>query len=218
MKNKILILFACAAMIMLYTTEVTAQTSEWHSYNRSDRNTQTLLNRNTSYGGFGSWMYGATNINGQTAYLTGRKFMFVMNVRPQHTLNIGFSSYRTQSDFDVVNWDSALNVAAPQLETEYSGFELEYVNRSRRLVHFGGQLLVGSGEVKYTNSNILLERRKDSYFVMQPGINMHLNVTTWLRLNAGVYYRYASNVNLQGTSDADLSGFSAVAGFRIGAF
>jgi len=218
MKRSFLFLFLFAIIFVSSTSLTQAQSHEWHQYNRGDRNTQTLLNRSTSYGGFGSWMYGATDINGQTAYLTGRKFMFVMNVRPQHTLNIGFSTYRTQSDFDVVNWDSNLPVTAPQLETEYSGFELEYVNRSRRLVHFGGQLLVGSGEVQYTNSNILLEKRKDSYFVMQPGLNLHLNVTTWLRLNAGVYYRFASNVNLEGTSDRDLSGFSAVAGFRIGAF
>jgi hypothetical protein len=206
--------------LLLITAPLYGQMNDnyFENYHRkSDRGTQTLLTKSSSFGGFGSLVYGVTDVNGQAAYLTGRRFALVINIQPEHTLNLGIGSYRTRSNFDPVDWNVS-GVFAPELETDYSGFEVEYINKTRRLVHVGVQLLAGSGEVQYTNRNILVEKTKDSYFVLQPGLSLNVNITSWLRFNAATYYRFASNVDLAGTSDSDLSGFSGVLGFRIGAF
>lgn len=104
------------------------------------------------------------------------------------------------------------------MRTDYGGFEMEYVNRSYQLIHWGVQMLIGSGEVRYEDHDPEFEDTLDSYFVMQPGVNAFLNITSWFRISGGIYYRYASNVNLEGTGDADVSGLAGILGLRFGKF
>lgn len=178
---------------------------------------ETLFSNDVRHGGFGALQYGVTNINGQAAYLRGSRGAWVIRFRDGHAINIGFGGYRTQTNFDVINPDS-FNHDNPEMRTNYGGFELEYLNRTLNLVHFGVQGLIGSGNVRYADKDIDTEKTSDNYFVIQPGANIHLNVTHWFRLSGGVFYRHASNVNLDGTSDSDLSGPSAILALRFGKF
>ncbi len=149
--------------------------------------------------------------------LRGTRGAWILNLTPHHALHIGLAGYRTASDAPALNW-SHQNIPRPDIRINYGGFEVEYVNRSYRLVHFGTQLNIGSGSVRYDNRNIAVDKTRDQYFVAQPGVNVMLNVTRWFRISAGGYYRYAANVNLEGTSDTDLSGFSGILGLRFGRF
>ena len=137
-------------------------------------------------------------------------------MRAAHSVNLGIGSYRTETDFETVNWTVA-GVDAPDMSTNYRGFELEYVNRTQRLFHFSIQTLIGSGTVEYENGSGL-DKTSDQFFVVQPGANLNLNVTRWFRLSGGAYFRYAGNVNLEGTSDSDLSGVTTFFGLRFGKF
>ncbi len=209
------------AILILFSLPLMAQ-NQSQSFVQNDalnfnRSTQTLLSGATSYGGFGSLIYGVSHINGQSVFMDGRRFGLIINIRPEHSINLVYANYRSGSDFDPASWNIG-NVTQPQMEMSYSGFELEYVNRTRNLVHFGGQLLIGSGSIQFDNRNILVEKTKDNWLAIQPGINVNLNVTTWMRISAGGFYRFAQNVNLEGTSDQDLSGFSALFGIRFGHF
>lgn len=208
------ILFIFTIFLLLAPAQAQDFSYDWKSPNRG---TQTLLSSSTSYGGFGSLVYGVSYINDQAVYLNGRRFGLIINITPTHALNLVLANYRSGSDFDPASWNVP-NVNQPQMELTYSGFELEYVNRTRNVIHFGLQLLVGSGDIQFDNRNILVEKTKDSWFTLQPGVNVHLNITTWMRVSSGVFYRYAHNVNLEGTSDSDLSGFSALFGIRFGKF
>ena len=177
---------------------------------------ETLFGNDIDHGGFGSLVYGVTSVNGQAAYLRGTRGAWVIRFRDGHSVNLGLAGYRTRSNFDVVNWPHA-DAHVPEMRTNYGGFEAEYVNRSFQLVHFGVQTLVGSGTVRYRNGGDF-DKSSDDYFVLQPGANIHLNITHWFRISGGVFYRYAANVNLDGTSDSGLSGFSAMMGLRFGKF
>ena len=179
--------------------------------------TQTLLSSGVRHGGFGSLIYGATSINGNVAMLRGTRGAWILNLSPQHAIHLGLAGYRTQPEIAAVSWPHS-DVEHPDIRTNYGGFELEYVNQSFRLLHFGTQLLIGSGTVRYENRNIDLEKTRDNYFVAQPGVNLFLNLTSWFRISGGVYYRYASNVDLDGTSSTDLSGLTGIMGLRFGRF
>lgn len=208
--------------ILLFILIVTLSTcddllAQYSKFDRFDRRTETLISKDASFGGFGSLLYGVSDINGQLVYMRGRRAAFVMNVAENHTLNVGLGEYRSGSNFDPVNWNVA-GVNEPEMKLKYGGFEFEYVNSTRKLVHFGFQVMIGGGHVEYTNRNINVEKTRDNIFAVQPGLNLHLNVTTWLRLTAGGSYRFVSNSDLMGTSDNDLSGFAAMFGFRVGKF
>jgi hypothetical protein len=188
------------------------------NYNRSRRpQTQTLFSSDIRHGGYGSLVYGVTSINGEVAYMRGTRGAWIIHFAENHALQLGLAGYRTHSEFRAVDWEHD-DVTEPELRTNYGGFEVEYVNRSYRLVHFGTQLLIGSGNVRYDDRNLAADKTRDNYFVMQPGANMHLNITSWFRISAGVFYRHATNVNLDGTSDRDLSGMAGILGLRFGRF
>jgi len=202
--------------LALYSNAAAQETRPYWSYSERP-GTQTLVTSDVRHGGFGSMIYGVTSINGEVVMLRGTRGAWILNLTPRHALHIGLAGYRTRPDVAALDWPHQ-EVARPDIRINYGGFELEYVNRSFRLVHFGTQLLVGSGSVRYDNRNIAVEKTKDEFFVAQPGVNVFLNVTNWFRISAGGYYRYTANVNLDGTSDSDLAGFTGILGLRFGRF
>lgn len=178
---------------------------------------ETLVTSEVTHGGFGSLLFGVTSVNGEASYLRGTRGAWSLNFEDGHTLNIGLGRYRTQTGFSAVSWPQN-GTDVPELRTNYSGFELEYLNRSHKLIHYGVQGLIGGGTVRFRDSDVELDKTSDSYFVFQPGANVHLNVTNWFRISGGVFYRYAGGVNLEGTGNSDLSGFSTIFGLRFGKF
>jgi hypothetical protein len=177
---------------------------------------ETLISGGVDHGGFGSLVYGVTFVNGEAVYLRGTRGAWVLTFRDGNALNIGLGRYRTRSGFDAVDWTGTGDV--PELRTNYGGLEIEYLNRSRRLIHYGVQAMIGSGTVRFRDSDAGPDKTSDTYFAFQPGVNVHLNVTEWFRISGGVFYRYAGGVNLEGTSNSDLSGASAMFGLRFGKF
>ncbi|TVQ66225.1 MAG: hypothetical protein EA360_06240 [Balneolaceae bacterium] len=192
------------SLILFLSPDLQAQQSE------------TLFSGSVRHGGYGALFHGVTSLNGQATYLKGSKGAWVIRFDNGNALHVGFSGYRSDQNFDVVNWRESGN-EIPELKTNYGGFELEYTIRSLDLFHFGFQTLVGSGDVRYQNGSSF-DKKSDNFFVVQPGASLYVNVTSWFRISGSVLYRYASNVNLAGTSDTDLSGLSVAAGLRFGKF
>lgn len=178
--------------------------------------TETLFSGSVRHGGYGAIFHGVTSLNGQATYLRGSKGAWVIRFDNGNALHIGFAGYRSDKAFDVVNWRGT-GSEIPELKTNYGGFELEYTLRSLDLFHFGFKTLIGNGDVRYQNG-ANFEKKSDNFFVVQPGASLYVNITSWFRLSGSVLYRYASNINLDGTSDSDLSGFSVAAGLRFGKF
>ncbi len=179
--------------------------------------TSTLVNGEVNHGGFGSLLFGVTSINGGTAYLRGMRGAWTLKFRKGHSLNIGAGKYRTYLGFNSTGLTQP-GTNNPELTTQYGGFELEYLNRTNNLVHFGLQTMIGSGTVQYRDRDIQREKRSDRYFAFQPGFNLHLNITPWFRFSTGLFYRYAGGVDLEGTDDKSLSGITGILGLRFGWF
>lgn len=134
-------------------------------------------------------------------------------------INLGLAGYRTESTFDA-ELTTIPEISEPEMDTQYGGFELEYVHRTNDLFHFSLLTLVGSGTVEYEDHDLTLERTSDNYFVLQPGINASLNVTTWFRVSGGIFYRYTNGIELEGISDDNngLLGLSTFLTLRFGWF
>ena len=54
--------------------------------------------------------------------------------------------------------------------------------------------------------------------MVQPGVELILNVLSWMRITAGGYYRYVSGSGTPGLGDAALSGPGAQIGLEFGYF
>lgn len=184
----------------------------------SAQEAETLFQGGVRHGGFGSLLFGVTSVNGEAAFLRGTRGAWILKFREGNTLHVGLGGYRSETGFSVENWTRTDVFNEPELETNYGGFELEYLNRSNELIHFGAQLLIGGGTIQYKENDIDVDKTSDGYFALQPGANIHLNVTHWFRISGGLFYRHAGDVNLVGTSNKGLSGFSAIIGLRFGKF
>lgn len=199
------ILLLTAAVIIMIPRGTTAQ------------ETETLFSENVSHGVYVSPVYGATSLNGEFTYLRGTRGAWLMNMNNGRTVNLGLARYWTHTEFEPVNWTNT-DENEPDMSTRYGGFELEYVHQTNSLFHFSAQALIGSGTVEYADSDLVFNRPSDSYFVLQPGINLNLNVTEWFRLSGSVFYRYTEGVDLEGTSDKDLSGTTSYIALRFGLY
>ena len=58
----------------------------------------------------------------------------------------------------------------------------------------------------------------DAYFVFEPGLSVQYNISRFIQLEAGVKYRFSSDVNLYAGSIKNINGFSGGIGMKFGVF
>ncbi len=94
-----------------------------------------------------------------------------------------------------------VNLGHPRVNYGYLGGIIQYVYRPEDMVHMSIQLVVASGTTKdYENPKSgLLDNfwniSGESFFMVEPGINLEVNITTRVKLVMGVSYRYVSGIN-----------------------
>jgi len=176
------------------------------------------------HGGFGGPVVKFSSVDGTFAAFVGGRGGWIINVRPGHTVVLGGGGYGLANDIEAIR----LNRAVPEgrasaqtyLDFGYGGIEVEYVNRTRRLLHGAVQVLIGGGSVSFRDADNenLGDRFEDEVFVLEPTAHLMLNVTSFLRIGGGAGYRFVSGSSLEPFADADLSGPSAVLTFKFGSF
>ena len=58
----------------------------------------------------------------------------------------------------------------------------------------------------------------DGFFVVEPGVRAEINLFKFMRLNAGVSYRYAAGLDLIYTPGNLLNNFTGTVGLKFGKF
>jgi hypothetical protein len=82
-------------------------------------------------------------------------------------------------------------------------------------------LLIGGGGVSYkdeTEDMFDHRRNADAFFVLEPSVHANLNVTKFFRIAAGVSYRYVTGLSSNISTNADLSGPTAMLTLKFGEF
>ena len=93
-------------------------------------------------------------------------------------------------------------------------------------MHFSVYSLIGAGGVSYraglfNHNGTDLDHGgspTDAFFVFEPAANVELNIVSFLRINAGVSYRFVSGVNFDDLKNSDLAGISGQLTLKFGAF
>jgi len=121
------------------------------------------------------------------------------------------------------------NLSHPRVNYGYFGAIGQYIYKPANLWHFSGQLLLAYGSAKdYEDpkSGLLdnfLNVSGAPFFLMEPGINLELNISRNVMLVAGVSYRWVTgmdenseNVSITHVTNEDLSGINFNIGVKFG--
>lgn len=129
----------------------------------------------------------------------------------------------------LVGISGGVNLGHPRINYGYFGGVCQYIYQPEKMIHFSGQLLIAYGTTKdYENpkSGLLDNFWNISgarFFLMEPGINLELNLGVRLTLVAGMSYRNVSglnendeNVSITNVTNKDLSGINFNIGLKFG--
>lgn len=187
---------------------------------RSDE-IQTLMGQNNAVGAYGSISIKYTEMENKDAFVFGARAGLIMG--HMMTLGLGGAGF-----FNDVQY----NPAAMQdisLAGGYGGFFFEPIIMPKYPVHISIPVLIGAGGVAVVSVNDdddwndhYKSEASDAYLVIEPGIEIELNVTRFFRFCVGGYYRYTSNVDIEDpmfdVPTDILRGFSGGVTFKFGKF
>lgn len=112
----------------------------------------------------------------------------------------------------------------------YGGLVFEYTLFGNKLVHFTIPVLIGGGGVSLYKDIIIDNEEFDwtwddfttyessAFFVVEPGVNLEVNVTKFMRLDLGASYRLTQFTEMDYLTDNDLSGLAANVSLKFGFF
>ncbi len=185
----------------------------------SAREEETLLSGPVTSGGFGGPVVKMTRIHDSFGVLIGGRGGWIIN----HTMSLGGGGYGLVSR--IRNPEGVTGMQDPVLHVGYGGFEIEYTRRSESLIHPTVSLLIGGGSAgiresweEDLNDDWEDDPSLDSFFILEPGVALELNVTGFMRVDAGVSYRFVSGLEQEGLTESVIGGPSAVLTFKFGLF
>jgi hypothetical protein len=121
------------------------------------------------------------------------------------------------------------NLSHPTVNYGYLGAIAQYIYKPTILWHFSGQLLIAYGSTKdYENpKSSLFDNFMNisgaGFFLMEPGVNLELNLSKKHTLVAGISYRFimgldenSENVSITHVTNEDLSGINFSIGLKFG--
>ena len=183
---------------------------------------QTLFDGALESGGYGGPSVKVSTLRSETGVFVGGYGGWLIN----HQLMLGGGGYGLVTDHGAS--DEAMQyygfTRRMSLDVSYGGGVIEYIIAPNNLVHGYVSVLVGAGNVSYREQMMNWDdshngRDYDAFFVVEPSVNLELNITTWMRLGLGAGYRYVSGVSdLRGITDNDLRGVWGGLTLKFGTF
>lgn len=182
---------------------------------------KSLLNRNNDLGGFGSIDLKVTEMADVRTMLLGAKGGLIVN--KNFLFGLGGYGIATNTEFDVNR--SSGQPQPLQLYGGYAGMLIGGMIAPEKMIHISIPVLLGAGGVEisdedffpsFSDSEYTIER--SAFFVVEPGLDLELNVTRILRLGLGASYRWVSGSDLNLLSDDELTNWSGNFSIRFGGF
>jgi len=171
-----------------------------------------LFSSGSLSGVFGGPLIKYTKLNNEDALIVGARGGWAFN----SIFTIGGGAYGLVNDIPI-------NAAQPDtnfINLGYGGIVVEYVGMSDNVIHWQVGGLIGTGAVSTRNGNET--GKNDIIFVLEPGADAVLNITSTIRLSAGISYRFVSGVDSDNfdyyLKNSDLSNFSASLTLLFGSF
>jgi hypothetical protein len=212
--KKLIVLFG----IMAVCAAAFGQEDDEIKNDRSDE-IQTIVGKHNVVGGYGALSLQYTEIQDRDAFVFGARGAIVLG----HMMSLGLAG----SGFFNDAYIDELTQQNVSLTGGYGGFFFEPVIFPKYPVHVAFPILIGAGGVSVVERNDdnfweddYESKASDAFLVLEPGIELELNVTRFFRFCLGGYYRYTSDVDIpEYDIPTDiLKGFSAGVTFKFGRF
>jgi hypothetical protein len=171
-------------------------------------------NGTTNIGGFGGPIIKFSEINNQLAVFTGGKGGVILN----HNWVLGIEGY-------ILGTNVSQNLEKQDLNFIYAGVFGGYIFKWNQTFHLATSLMIGWGGVGYSDDTIIysnFEHHKylidDHLLILEPNLELEVNIAKHFRMGIGVQYRTALAVDLPTFNSSKLSGFSGAISFKFGEF
>ncbi|MCU0356588.1 MAG: hypothetical protein MUE95_03315 [Cyclobacteriaceae bacterium] len=205
------------SLAVFLLTEATAQ-----RYPKEGAQENETLFRNPSHvGWYVGPEFGYTRFTNQDVFLSGLSGGVIFN----HNFSLGLGGFGIMNTGNL-KYSDISDTEDLYLYGGWGGLKLEYRIEPQRAVHLSFPLLIGGGGLSYSKYNWKdydtgMEDgnyASDSFFVVEPGVMLGLNLIKFMRLDIGISYRYAPNVDLPKTSTGIINTFNGVASLKFGKF
>lgn len=185
---------------------------------RTDEKPKTLLHNNGIKGGFVSLSSHAFEINHQIGYGLGAEVAAVFGRK----FNLGFSAYGLITDVETPEIGTADQ--DHYYEMAYGGLFIEPMIKSKWPIHLTFPITLGAGGVAAVQDRFYEPYWDtpnaydyDLFLIAQGGINLELNIFSYMRLAGGVNYRNSSPFYFD-DQKLDLDGLGANISLKLGWF
>jgi len=179
--------------------------------------TKTIVGNSNRVSGFGSIELRTTKIKDELALLPG----FTGGVILNNSFIMGIGGYGIATEIGFDGFDPPTR---QYLYGGYGGLVLGGILAPKEIIHIYVPVLIGAGGA-YISENGFDDLDNDNefdessaFFVVEPGIEIELNVTRFFRIGIGGSYRYILESDLVNASDSELSNYSGNISFKFGGF
>ena len=207
MKNLIILLSLFAFSFVNAQNTVVVEESRSHMETFSD-------GRTTHGVGFGITTH-LSKFNDEYLYLVGAKLTYIMDRK----VEIGFAGTALYSE-------SALSgITSPRVNLwgGYGGLHIAPIIGGNKKMHIAFPVTIGGGAIGYSEQKLrdlpdwdLEDEDYETFFIVEPGVDVVLNITNFFQIELGGKYRFTDQIDLQQVDTKDLDGFSAGIGLKFG--
>ncbi len=159
-----------------------------------------------------------SDVHQDISLIVGGKMGFTFN--DHFTIGLAGFGLTNNSNFDIN--DDPLYPA--RIGMGYGGLNLEYTFFSNKKIHFTIPVVLGAASIYVYEddgdffSDQFNEIENSAAFVVEPGVNIELNLFKFFRIDLGASYRLIEGTALEYLNDEDLSDLSFNVGFKFGFF
>lgn len=149
---------------------------------------------------------------------------------PCHNLAIGLAANVFADPNENLYYKNISGTTGGYLQGGYGGLLIEPILMPTQPVHIAFPILIGGGGAYYVNENHYNDHEwnwddeddnvidDDAFFIVEPGMEVQMNIFKFMRFSVGASYRFTSGLDLQNSDSDMLNGFSTTASLRFGKF
>ncbi len=207
------VLISISAILLLTVASIAQNDST-----RSDEIKTLFSARDHSNGFYVGLGGGYSQLDGHNAFTTTFRSAWIID----HSFAIGLAATGFSNDLYVGH---SSETEFSSIQGGYAGLLLQPVIFPKFPVHVSFPVLLGAGGAAsvstYYNEpwDAYWEMQDETfYFIVEPAAEVELNLIRWIRLSAGVSYRFTSLTDLQGYSNDVLRGFGGNVTLSFGKF
>lgn len=214
MKMKKLILFIIVVAVAIPTF------AQYDEPEKKSGEIQTLMGKDNAFGGYGALSFRYGEIDNRDAFEFGARGAMIIG--HMMAIGIGGAGFFTDVKYDQFTQEDL------SLAGGYGGFFFEPIILPKYPVHVSFPILIGAGGLSVVSQDddpfedSWDSEASDAFMVIEPGIEVELNVTRFFRFAVGAHYRYTTDVDINDTNydvPTDiLRGFSGGVTFKFGRF